>query len=667
MPQNDSNLADRSGGLVESHKGYDPRLIFFYFVLFAMLATLVSGLAYQQLSRVGHYSERERVQNQRRILVPGPRGNIYDRNGVALVVNQPRWTAVLHLDELKKELALEDRRIRRNYVAAGEKKDALSAAQFQKLARASVAQRYLDQVNRIVHRELVVDRAALEKHFSRELLLPFTLVDDLNDHDYARLIEGLPVNSALQVYASFTRHYPFRSAAAHTLGYVRTEAEVEAEGFPGEDLTTFKMKGTQGRAGLEQWFDSELQGEAGGRIYRVDPSGYKINPPLEQRLPKQGKGLITSLDIELQQIAEEGLGEQRGAVVALDVATGEVLVLASAPTYDLNNWYPRMAPDTYQTIQASGAEFNNAVSGRYPPGSTFKILTTIAALRRGTVDVNQPIINCDGILRRAGGRFVCYNGIGHHQQVLLPQAVAESCDIFFYEAGWLTGAAEIAAEGRRFRLNEKTGLESPNDSSARLIVPDPVWKEKERREKWFPGDTANMAIGQGFVLLSPLQMACFTASVARGEVFTRPTLVHQKDRPVQRTESIGLTAEQREALLDGMVGCTLPPKGTARTLTEVVGYRIPGVKIAGKTGTAQKDVTKDGKQGKINFAWFICFAPADKPEIAVAVMVEGENLNEEFGGGRQSAPIAASVMKKYFENKANPRRAFVSPFNKGSE
>jgi len=168
-------------------------------------------------------------------------------------------------------------------------------------------------------------------------------------------LEGLPVASPLQVHAAPKRTYPYGAAAAHTLGYVRPDYEVEAGDLPGEGLTTFKMKGAIGRDGLEKWFDARLQGEAGGRIYRVDPLGYKINPPLMTRTPRRGGELVTSLDIRLQLVAEEGIGDLRGAAVALDVATGEVLVLASRPSYDLNDFSPRATQAVVDQMNETGA------------------------------------------------------------------------------------------------------------------------------------------------------------------------------------------------------------------------------------------------------------------------------------------------------------------------
>ena len=654
MATTDTNLADRSGSLLETHKSYQPRVIFFYFVIFALLATLVIGLAHEQLFNTARHLDSERMQNQRRILVPGPRGNIYDREGRLLVGNRPRFAVVLYLDELKSEFINEARIIRRNYLDAGDK-DLPTRDQFNQIARVSVVQRYLDQVNGILRRTSTVDRADLKKHFDRQLLLPYTLIDDLEPDDYAKLVERLPVKSPLQLYASSTRFYPYGSAAAHTLGYVGVETDIDVEDFPGEDLKTFKMKGTIGRDGLEKVFDSRLQGEAGGTIFRVSPAGYKINPPLEKRLPVQGRNFVTSLDIDLQRVAEDSIqqiagDDMVGSAVALDVKTGEVLVMASRPDYDLTRFTPRPNRDTIADIEARQAWANRTISSAYPPGSTFKILTAIAAMRSGVISPDEPIIDCEGTLRRFNRTFVCYNGKGHHGEVLLPDAIAESCDIYFYEAGWRTTPEVLAAEARRFHLDRKTGIELPNETG-RMVIPDAAYKERVKGENWFPGDTANMAIGQGDVLVTPLAMACFVASVARDEVSTKPTLVHHADAPAQHTESIGLTPKQRAALLAGMEGCVT--HGTAGKTLALPDYQVPGIRYGGKTGTAQIP-------GKKNVAWFICFAPLENPEIAVAVAIEGDTPNEEYGGGRYAAPIAATILRKYFDKKAHPS-AFVQP------
>lgn len=658
MAADENNLADRSGRLFESQKGYDPRVVLFYFIIATLLIVLTSGLAYQQLFNSELHTERESSQNQRRILIPGPRGNIYDRHGQLLVGNRPRFAVVLYLDELRAKFRAEFIRIRKNYRAA-EDKDIPTADQLWTLARVSVVQSYLEQINAIIGRDLKVDSVRLNKHFSRELLLPYPLVEDLAPAEYARLLEHLPVVSPLQLYTTNTREYPFGSAASQTLGYVGINEDVEAENFPGEKLRTFKQRGSIGRDGLEFKFDAILQGEAGGSIFRVDPLGYRLRDakPIESRLPTQGQNLVTSLDIDLQLAAEQAIGDQAGSAVAIDVRTGEVLTLANKPDYDLSKFTPRLSPEDAADIVARGAWTNNAIAGAYPPGSTFKILTSIAALRSGLVEANKPITECAGYIQIGNRTFVCDNGRGHHGEVLLPDAIAKSCDIYYYTAGRLMTPDVLAAEGRRFHLHQRTGIELPHETG-RMVIPDPAYKEKEIGERWFPGDTANMSIGQGYVLVTPLEMACFAASVARNEVFTKPTLLHNPDAPTQRTESIGLTLAQRTALIDGMVGCTT--YGTASKIMNLL--PIPGVTIAGKTGTAQKRVKQGDKVVTINIAWFICFAPADKPEIAMAVAVEGDTGGESLEGGRVAAPIANAVLRKYFEKKNRPADQKLAPF-----
>ncbi|HEX2855646.1 MAG TPA: penicillin-binding transpeptidase domain-containing protein [Opitutaceae bacterium] len=652
------NLSDRSGGLVESFKGYDPRVIFFYFIIAGLMLVLMGGLAYQQLINTGAHNERERQQNQRRVLVPGPRGNIYDREGRLLVGNRPRFAVVLYLDELRGEINREERKIRKAYRATGDK-DLPTDSQMLRIARVTVAQRYLDQISRLLGRPAKIDSASLDKHFRGRLLLPYTLLEDLSPEDYAHLLEGLPVVSPVQVYTSSTRYYPYGSAAAHTLGFVGQNEDIDAEDFPGEKLMTFKLKGTIGRDGLEKRFDSTLQGEAGGRIFRVDPAGYRVDSPdLPQRLPVQGKHLTTSLDIDLQRVAETALGDQVGTAVAIDVKTGEILTLASKPDYDLTNFSPRLSAKAAADIEERKAWTNLAIGGTFPPGSTFKILTTIAGLRRGVLDPEKPITDCRGTIRIGNRPFVCSNGNGQHGEVLLKDAIAHSCDVYYYAAGELITADGIAEEARRFHMHERTGIELPNETG-RMVIPDPAYKERVIHEKWFPGDTANMSIGQGYVLVTPLEMACFVASVARNEVYTKPTLVHQPNAAPQHSESIGLTPAQRAVLLAGMEGCTT--YGSAKPLSTVAAYRIPGVRIAGKTGTAQKEVKRDGKTGTINYGWFICFAPAENPEVAVAVVVEGDTIGEAYAGGTYAAPVASAILKKYFEKKNRP----VTPLIKG--
>jgi penicillin-binding protein 2 len=632
---------ERSGSLVESKTGFDPRIIAFHGIIALLLLVLACSLAYQQIFRGAIHHEQERLQNERRIITPGSRGDIMDRSGRLLVGNRPRNAVVLYLDELRPEFRREFRQIQANYRGTG---DQPTNAQIEQLAHVSVVGRYLDQVNQVLGRSGAVDAAGLKRHLDRQLLLPYVLIDDLKPEEFARLIEQLPVNSPLQLFKSSTRFYPYGEAAAHVLGYVGANESEDDEDFPGDGLTTLKMKGTVGRDGLEKEFDSTLQGEAGYTIVRVDPAGYKVNPPIEYRVPVQGHRLTTSLDVDLQRAAEDAIGDETGAAVALDVATGEVLAMASKPGYDLNAFSPHLSVAAAADIEARKAWTDSALNGVYPPGSTFKIVVSTAALMSGSVTPEDFPADCEGSMMIGNRRFSCENGRGIHGKLQLPEAIALSCDIYFWTVGLRTSVDVIAAQARRFHLDRPTGIELPGETH-RMLVPDPAWKQRARSEGWSLGDTANLSIGQGFLGVTPLGMACFAASFARDEVWTRPTLLHDPARPRQRTERTGLSAAQRDAILKGMEGCTTV--GTAKILTTVAALRVPGIRIAGKTGTAQ--ITRP--QGKVDEAWFICFAPIEDPQVAVAVAVDGE-AGEDTQGGLAAAPIASAILRKYFEKRS---------------
>jgi penicillin-binding protein 2 len=608
-------VTERGGGFFEAYKGYNPRVIFFYPVVLLLLAVLAGGLAYRQLMRTEIYAEREKVQNQRRILVPGPRGNIYDREGHLLVGNRPRFAVVLYLDELRGEFRREYLKIRGAYRESGDK-DLPNATQMEQIARFAVVDHYLQVINKALGRTGEVDAPALTRHFRSQLLLPFTLIDDLEPAEYARLLEQLPVTSPLQVYTSSTRSYPFGAAAAHTLGSVKIDDIDVAEDFPGADLKTFKMKGTTGRDGLEAQYDAVLQGETGGTIYRVDPAGYRIEPPLARHVPVQGKNIATSLDIDLQLAAEARLleNEMAGTAIALDVHTGEVLTLASVPSYNLNETSPRISTAKFQEIEEQGGWLNRAIQGAYAPGSSFKILTALAGMRSGWINPDSEV-DCNGYYRVGNRLFPCHDGHAHGK-IKLVQAIAKSCNVFFYKHGIETTPEVIATEARRFGFDQRTEIELPNETR-RMLVPDPEWKKATGRGPWQPGDTT-------------------------------PTLIYQPNRKPQRTDAIGLPAAHYEALVRGMEECVSMPGGTAyRTLTQMASMRIPGLRIAGKTGTAQKQTPA----GIINFAWFICFAPVENPQIAIAVMVEGDTPGEETGGGRYAVPVAQAILKTWWEKQ----------------
>lgn len=626
--------------VIETHRNQQPRLLFFYGVFALMMIVLGLGLAYRQVLRSASYSERERLQNQRRILVPGPRGNIYDREGTLLVGNRPRFAAVMFLSDptIRQGFRTEYKGLVRDLRA---REIPLAGRDLETEARLAVIQVYLDQLNGILNRGATIDGRKLNRHFAQQPLLPFTIIDDLEPEEFALLIEQLPVESPIQVYSAPTRYYPYGSSAAHTLGYVVSGLDLPESNLPGEDLTTFISKGRFGQNGLEKSFDDHLQGQTGGEIWIVDPAGFQAER-IRRDLPVQGRPLNTSIDIDLQTEGEAAFGDRQGALVALDVRTGEVLAMISKPDYDLNDLTPFISNKVFARINEEGAWLNRADQGLYPPGSLFKVVTAIAGLRSGAITPESTAL-CTGYYRVGGRNFPCHNRRGHGE-VTLRDALRVSCNVFFYQYGLATGIDNLSVEARRFGLDQPTGIELPSEASA-MIVPSRDWKREHQNMPWFPGDTANTSIGQGFFRVTPLQMACIAASLARNETRTRPTLLRRLPEEIPDipgNSMIGLDPELFDLVMEGMEQAV--QLGTARLA------KVPGVRLAGKTGTAQVR-TPDGT---LELAWFMAFGPVESPEIAIALVVVGEEPDESNGGGLIAGPIAKRVLQTYFDKHPQP-------------
>ncbi len=634
----------------EVYTADDPRISFFLKIVVAAGITLIAGLAWSQLIDIHEYQKIEKRQTIRRILMPGPRGDIYDRNGNLLVGNRPHYSAVTYLDDLRPEfrkeyskiIQAERERILQQYESTPEalRPDRVPTPDYLECvwdARLNVVNRYITQINSVTGRNDSITRTKLIRHFNEQLLLPLPLVEDLAPDQYARLVEQIPVDSPIQVYTSTARHYPYGELAAHILGYVQNTLPNSNE-IPDDGIKTFTFKTKLGKTGLERSFNSLLTGTTGMELWRVDPLGFQ-DTRLEMTTPKQGTPLITSIDIDLQLAAEIALGERTGAAVALDIQSGEVLAILSHPTYDLNDLSPFIPRSIFEEINERGAWLNRALQLSYPPGSTFKIVSSIAGLRNGTIDATTTH-DCRGIFPLSRRIFRCHSSYGHGE-VDLPTALEKSCNIFFYTEGLDMGIDILSAEAKRFGLDQKTGIEVPFETS-RLIIPTKEWKKEAGLGGWVPGDTANTAIGQGFLLQTPLQMATLIASIARNETRTRPTLraltYGQAMQVDHGGESIGLTPDQKDLLWEGMER-VVGPGGTGRLV------QIDGFRIAGKTGTA--DFRAHGKE--VNLAWFIGFAPIENPKIAVAVMVEGTEESQTYQGGSTAGPVAKDIFLKFIE------------------
>lgn len=646
-------------------RGENPRILFFLWIVFGATIILLVGLGWRQLVASRKYEDIERRQTERRVMKPGPRGDIYDRKGNLLVGSRAHYSAVVYLDDLRSEfrheyaeIIREERaRLREAYEATPpaerpERPPVPDHNHLQWVARRTVIQDYIDKINAITGRDDTISETKIIRHFNEQLLLPLALVEDLSPDQYARLVEQVPVDSPIKIHTDTARYYPYGVAAAHTLGYVQNVTPDRSE-FPDDGIKTFTFKKKVGKTGLERAFNDLLSGTTGSELWRVDPLGFQ-DTRLEMVPPRKGSDLVTSIDIDLQMAAETALGERTGAAVALDVHTGEVLAIASHPSYDLNDLSPFIPRATFDEINERGAWLNRAVQLSYPPGSTFKLITTIAGMRAGTIR-ERTTHDCQGVYRVGNRIFRCHARYGHGV-VDIAAAIEGSCNVFYYAEGLKMGIDTLSAEAKRFGLDRKTGIEIPFETS-RLVVPTKQWKREEIGAGWVPGDTANTAIGQGFLLVTPLQMATAIASIARGETMTKPTLrALSQDEAMAVNhggEAIGLNSWQRAALYEGMER-VIGSDGTGRLV------RIDGLRIAGKTGTA--DFRAHGEE--VNLAWFVGYAPAEDPEIAVAVMVEGTSAADSFHGGSTAGPVAKDIFLEFI--KQYPERAGFPPSPRSS-
>ena len=567
------------------------------------------------------------------MLDPGPRGVLYDREHRILAGNRLQTAAVLYLGDLRAEFLQAQ-----STLAPNANHTAGSAA----ATRLAVVQRHLDRINALTGRMGRVDAVRLERAFARERMSPFVLLDDLNAKESARLAAALAPDDPVRLDHTWQRWYPYGRTAAHVLGRVRRERMHPPNRH---DLATQIAWGTVGDSGLEKQLEARLQGRPGESIRQVDAWGFPVDPLLARREPGPGEDVILSLDLDLQLAAERAMdatpGAPRGAAVAIAVGTGEVLALASRPDFDLSAVSPGLTAGTKQRIDAEGGWFNRAIQGLYAPGSTFKIFTAIAGLRGGTLHPDD-VLRCDGFYDVAGHRFPCHNATGHGA-LTLRTALAQSCNVFAYQAGLAAGPGALAAEARRFHFDEPTGIEWPFETR-QMLVPDPERTQEPDRRGWTGVDTANLSIGQGTLRYSPLQAACAIASLARRETLTVPTLFFQKGRrPTggRAAEPLGLADRDYVALIEGLQAVVRTGIGQD--------VQVPGVEIAGKSGTAQ--VVRP--EGMMNVAWFVAFAPVDRPEIAIAVAMEGHQPGAEFTGAEHAAPIVREIIAAYFEKRTH--------------
>ena len=564
-------------------------------VLGVALAVVIGAYWYHQIIRAEHY-ERLAENNRLRVLrLDAPRGLIYDRSGRILVENTPTFRLMIDRSassDLGASLAF----------AAG-----------------------------ILGREERELRAALERHRGVAREVPVLLAEDLELTQVARFEVSEPEHPEFEISTSRRRLYRHSFQTAHVVGYLGepTPAEHDRDdSLAAGDLV--------GRSGVELLRDRRLRGNHGERIVVVDSRGRLMGEDVRRADAEPGESVTLTIDLRLQQLAESLLADKAGAIVALDPRDGAVRAMVSSPSFDPNRFAGRLSQEDWDRIvDAPGKPLQNrAIQNTYPPGSVFKIVMAVAGLAEGLLHPEERVY-CSGATRLYDRRWRCWQPRGHGF-VDLRGALQHSCDTYFYRQGVKIGIEVIAAYARRLGLGGRTGVELPGESEG--LVPDPEWSRDRRGYPWYPGETVSVAIGQGPLLTSPLQVAVMTAAVANGGFRVRPYLVAGGGEP---PEPLGLDAEVISFVAEALANVVA--NGTGRSA------RTPVVAVAGKTGTAQVVAqetwirSEDLPPDQADHAWFTSYAPVDAPELVVVVFVENGGR-----GSEAAAPLARELLEDHF-------------------
>lgn len=586
--------------------------------ILAIIGLLVR-LGWLQVIEYAHFSDLSENNRVRLMALPPNRGLIYDRKGVVLAENRPTF----HLEIIPEEV--ED----------------IDALLVELAEIVELRQQDIDQFKKDMRNNRPFESISLRTR--------------LNDDELARLAVNRHRFPGMDISARLSRHYPQGETASHAIGYVGRINEQELQRI---DVGNYRGTSHIGKTGLEKYYEEVLHGQVGQQNVEVNAEGRLVNV-IDRIPPRPGYDLVLGLDIELQKLAEQALGDLAGAIIAMDARTGDVLVYVSKPTYDPNLFVHGISVKKYNELQHGVDKplFNRAQYGQYPPGSTYKPFLGLAALETGVMSANK-YINCHGYYTLPNDedhRYRDWKKDGHGP-TNLSIAIEQSCDVYFYELSYLLGIDRMHAFLSRFGFGEKTGIDMPGERSG--LLPSREWKKRVHRKIWFPGETLIAGIGQGYMLSTPLQLAKATTALANRGTMVSPRMVKElratdgtvyETRPSVSTE-IKLKQARNWNIVDrAMEKVVHGSLGTARA----TGWKIK-FKMAGKTGTAQvfsigqdEEYDEETVARKLrDHALFIGFAPYKDPDIVVAVI--GENGEH----GSAVAPIAASIMQRYFEQQA---------------
>src|SRR5262245_49665704 len=597
----------------EEHEFLRWRISFIGYVIVAALLVLAFGFWNMQIVQVSYYQQRADQNRVREIPLLAPRGRIYDREHRILADNRPSYNIIL---------------IRENSPHTVEPTAAMLSSGIS-MSKEEV----LESINRSIRRHVPKFR-------------PIVLKEDVSVDDIAYVRSHRYEWPEIDVEQQPRRRYFEGQLAAHAMGYVGevTEAELTTPEF-----VNFKSGDQVGKTGLERQYNNVLVGQDGFKRVIVNSFGREMPEmgQVQEQPYVAGNDLVTTIDLDLQRAAEDLVGERTGAVVALDPRTGEILAMVSRPAYDPNLFATRISPVDWNNLITDPRKpmQNRAIQSRFSPGSVFKVFMAAAGLEAGTLNPLRSVY-CPGYASFYGHTFACDKHEGHGT-LGLHDAIVTSCNVFFYNVGNDLGISRIFQYATMMGMGRKSGIDLPNEDSG--LIPSEAWKQRVYKAKWYAGETISVAIGQGYVSITPLQAAWAMGGLTTGGRLKQPHFVKpeqlkklslpaneivEEDYPIHRsTVDIVTTA---------MWGVVNEQGGTGFRA------RIEGFDVAGKTGTAQvvgKQTNLKGQAYKDN-SWFVGFAPYRNPEIVVAAFIENGGW-----GAEAAAPVAHAVLETYYKKK----------------
>jgi penicillin-binding protein 2 len=596
----------------ENISGLKKRFLFISLVVIAIFLLLVLRLWYLQIIGTDRYRQLSEKNRIRYIPVSAPRGPVYDRDGVLLIDNRPAFG----ISVLRQEIDDQDLLLTRlsHYLGIG--------------------------------KEILDKRWQSGSRFPQ--YRPFPLAEDVSRDVLEKIQENSIDLPGVLTEVRPLRSYPYGELAAHLFGYLGeiTKRELQSQEFS----DNYRSGDFVGKRGLEKLFEKYLRGVEGERRVEVDVKGRELRI-LKTQQPRPGNKVFLTLKRDLQQVAENAFGEEAGAAVVLDVMTGEVLTLVSLPSFNPEVFARGISGQEWIDLLQNPRHplQDKTIQGQYPPGSIFKVVTVLAALQAGVAS-SATTVDCQGSFPLGNRAFRCWKRAGHGRTDL-KRAIKESCDVWFYKVSLDLGIDRIAAMARSLGMGRTLGFSLEGEKPG--LIPDRQWKKRAYGARWYDGETVIAAIGQGYVLTTPLQLAVMMAAVANGGTVFRPQVVSRvedlegnilEQMAPEVINEANLSPADLQVIRKALEAVVNEPGGTAWS------SRLDQIKIAGKTGTSQVVKLKDNDAPEREIAYrfqdhalFVGYAPADAPQIAVAVLVEHGG-----SGGRTAAPIAKKIFAGYF-------------------